>query len=420
MTGRERIRDALSRQGDTLAVDFAGTSVTGMHVSIVAGLREHFGLPRQPVKVIEPYQMLGEIDDALAPFLHTDTIRVPGRATIFGFPLGDWRQWRTPWGQEVLVPGGFRVNEPADGALEIYPMGDRSAPPSGRMPAGGFFFDTIIRQEPIDEERLDVRDNLTEFTPASEQEIEHYREAVKALAARRSAGDDRAAIFAFGGTALGDIAMVPAPFDPHPKGIRDVTEWYISTVSRPQYVREIFEQQTEIAIENLSRYHEVVGETPDVVYICGTDFGTQSSQFCSTQTFADLWAPYYRRINDWIHEHTGWKTFKHSCGAVDPLIEEFIECGFDILNPVQTGAAGMDPRHLKSAYGDRITFWGGGIDTQKTLPFGSPEQVRDEVRRNIELFAQGGGFVFNTIHNIQAKTPVENVAAMIEAIGEYR
>jgi uroporphyrinogen decarboxylase-like protein len=419
MTGRERIRKALSHEDGPVAVDFSGTATTGIHISVVEALRRHYGLEEKPVKVWDPYQMLGEVDDDLAAILHVDTIQVGARTTMFGFENRDWKEWRTPWGQEVLVPHGFQVDERDDGSLVVYPQGDRTAPPSGHMPEGGFYFDSIIRQEPIDEDKLQVEDNLREFGEVTDDDLTYFREASISVDRRRASGDDRAAIFTFGGTALGDISMVPAPFEPYPKGIRDVTEWYVSTVARTDFVREIFDKQSLMAVENLKRYREVTGDTPDVVFVCGTDFGTQTSQFCSVETFEDLWAPYYRRINGWIHENTNWKTLKHCCGAIVPLMESLIDSGFDIVNPVQITAAGMDPEILKRVYGERVTFWGGGVDTQRTLPFGTPQEVRNNVRQNIETFA-GGGFVFNTIHNIQAKTPVENVAAMIEVVGEYR
>ena len=123
--------------------------------------------------------------------------------------------------------------------------------------------------------------------------------------------------------------------------------------------------------------------------------------------FRELWLPYYKRICDWIHAHTAWKCFKHSCGSVERFYESFIEAGFDIVNPVQCSATGMDPEVLKAKYGDRLTFWGGGVDTQKTLPFGTPAEVREQVLRRCEIFAPGGGFVFNSIHNVQAGTPVD-------------
>jgi uroporphyrinogen-III decarboxylase len=128
--------------------------------------------------------------------------------------------------------------------------------------------------------------------------------------------------------------------------------------------------------------------------------------------------PFHRRVNDWIHEHTSWKTFTHTCGSVIALIPDFIEAGFDIMNPVQCSAAGMHPRDLKRQFGDRITFWGGGIDTQHTLPFGTPDQVRQQVRERIAVFGPDGGFVFNTIHNIQARVPVENLLALFETVRE--
>ena len=133
----------------------------------------------------------------------------------------------------------------------------------------------------------------------------------------------------------------------------------------------------------------------------------------------DLYFPHYKKLNDWIHANTGWKTFKHSCGSVPDFIPMFIDAGFDIVNPVQTSAKGMDPAFLKREFGQDITFWGGGVDTQQVLPFGTPDEVREEVRTKLEIFSQDGGFVFNTIHNTQAKTPIANFVAMMETIKEF-
>jgi uroporphyrinogen-III decarboxylase len=152
------------------------------------------------------------------------------------------------------------------------------------------------------------------------------------------------------------------------------------------------------------------------MFICGTDFGTQISTFCSSDTFRDIYMPYYKKVNSWIHENTSWKTFKHSCGAIEPFIPLLIESGFDILNPVQCSARGMDPALLKQKYGKDIVFWGGGIDTQQLLPFGTPDQIRRQVKERCEIFGKDGGFVFNSIHNIQANTPTENIVAIFEAL----
>jgi len=413
MTRREKLKRALNHQDGPVPMDFGGTAVTGIHVSVVAALRDHYGLEKRPVKVIEPYQMLGEVETDLKDAMGVDTTGILGRSTLFGFPLEQWKEWRAPWGQHLLVPGQFNVSNIGKD-IYIYPEGDTTVPPSGHMPEGGYFFDSIIRQQPIDEDRLNPDDNTEEFGPVSPEALAHFaREADKAAASGRGV------IANFGGTAFGDIALIPGPFMKFPKGIRDVAEWYVTTAIRQEYVHAMFQKQLEFALLNLGKIHAVVKDTVDAVFLCGTDFGTQSSQFCSTEAFDELWLPYYRKMNDWIHQHTTWKTFKHSCGAVEPFMEHFIKAGFDIINPVQCSATGMDPQGLKARYGDRLVFWGGGVDTQKVLPFGTPSQVREQVLERCRIFSRSGGFVFDAIHNVQARTPVANVVAMIEAVHEF-
>ncbi len=314
----------------------------------------------------------------------------------------------------MLVPGEFNTTVDANGDTLAYPLGDTSAPASGKMPNNGYFFDCVVRQDPFDEATLNPEDNLEEFKPVSQEDLDHYRRK-----SEEAAKTGRGVCASFGGTAFGDIANVPAPGIKYPKGIRDITEWYISTSSRQNYIHEVFEGQCEIALQNLERISSIVGDSVQVIYICGTDFGTQTSSFCSVTTFRNLYFPYYKRINEWVHAHTNWKTFKHSCGAVSKFVPSMIECGFDILNPVQCSATGMEPGQLKAEYGNHIVFWGGGADTQHTLPFGSPAEVREQVLRRCEVFARGGGFVFNSIHNVQARTPVENIVAMLDAVHEF-
>jgi uroporphyrinogen-III decarboxylase len=282
------------------------------------------------------------------------------------------------------------------------------------MPAGGFFFDAIVRQEPIDEESLDPEDNLEEFGRISEEELSFLETQCSQA---RATG--RAVVAGFGGTSFGDIAHVPGVSLKRPRGIRDITEWYMSIRSRRDYIRRVFSGQCRIALANLEKIAERVAGHVDVVMICGTDFGTQNSSFCSVDTFRELWLPHYRAVDAWIHRNTSWKTFKHSCGAVEKFMPSFIEAGFDILNPVQCSAAGMNPAQLKEKYGERLVFWGGGVDTQTILPFGTPAQVREQVLRRCQILSRGGGFVFNTVHNIQAGTPVENIVAMVDALAEF-
>jgi hypothetical protein len=413
MTPRERVSNALNHQAGPIPIDFGSTAVTGIHVTAVEALRQYYGLETRPVSVIEPYQMLGLVEDDLIDALGICTAGVLAPRTLFGFPLGNWKPWRAPWGQELLVPGDFEVIEKENGVY-IFPEGDRTAPPSAHMPVSGFFFDTIVRQPPFTEEELNPEDNLEEFGPISDEDLAYYEKEVKAAAAT-----GRALVGTLPGTAVGDIALVPAPFLKHPKGIRDIAEWYMSTLSRQDYLHAIFEKQLEYALANLERIHAVIGNSLDVVFLCGTDFGTQISTFCSPELYDSLWHPYYKAMTDWIHTHTTWKVMKHSCGAVESFMEHFIASGFDIINPVQCSAAGMDPVVLKERYGDRLVFWGGGADTQRTLPFGTPEEVRRQTLERCEIFGALGGFVFNTIHNIQALTPTENMVAMFGAVREF-
>ncbi|MDD2296843.1 MAG: methyltransferase, partial [Sphaerochaetaceae bacterium] len=173
MNGKEKLQQALNHIQGPVPIDFGSSTVTGIHCSIIEKLRDVYGLEKRPVKVHEPYQMLGYIEEDLVEAMQIDVVGIIPRGTLFGFPLGKWKEWVTPWQQKVLVPGNFEVSQ-SDGNTYIYPEGDRSAPASGHMPEGGYFFDTIIRQPPIDEEALDVEDNLEEFGFVSEEDLEYF------------------------------------------------------------------------------------------------------------------------------------------------------------------------------------------------------------------------------------------------------
>ena len=416
MTSKERFDLTVNhKQPDRMMIDFGGTSVTGIHVLAVENLRKYYGLECKPIRITDAFQMLGEIDAELGEILGTDTVAVKSKKNSFGISnLPPYKEFRTPWGQVVLVSEGFNTTTGTNGDILSYPQGDLSLEPSARMPASGYFFDAIIRQKPFNEEDLNPEDNLEEYGLISDDDLAYWKDVCQ-----KARVTGKAVIAGLGGTALGDIAHIPGMKLKNPKGIRDIAEWYMSIILRPDYIKTMFEKQTEIAIENLSRLYEVIGENIDVVYVCGTDFGTQDSTFCAPGQFDDLWMPYYKRINGWMHDHTSWKTFKHSCGAVESFMSRFIEAGFDIINPVQISATGMNPAHLKKTYGKDLVFWGGGIDTQSVLPYSKPEEIRESVLRLCEIFAKDGGYVFNTVHNIQANVPVENLVAMIDAVKEF-
>jgi hypothetical protein len=418
MNSRERVQLALNhKEADKIPLDLGGCGQTGMHVSMVYALRQALKLdpPGTPVKVSEPFQMLGEIQPDLLEALHVDVAGMGGTANFFGFKNEGWKPWTTFDGTPVLVPELFNTQPDEHGNILMYPQGDRSAPPSAKMPNGGFYFDAIVRQPPFEDASLRVEDNLEEFGPISDEDLAHLKTEAEVLHTQT----DKAIMMVLGGMAFGDIALVPAVMLKHPKGIRDMTEWYMSTVTRPNYIRQIFERQCEIALENLPRIYAAVGDRITVAWVSGTDFGAQNACFISPKSFRSLYKPFYTRLNDWIHQNTPWKTFIHSCGSILPIIPDMIEAGFDILNPVQTSAANMDPVTLKERFGDQVTFWGGGIDTQHVLPFGTVQEVRDQVRERLKIFGKGGGFVFNPIHNVQASVPIENLLAMYETVNEY-
>ena len=418
MTSRERLAATLRHAAtDRVCVDFGAGFQTGLGAGAVHRLREAlFGKSSQPVKVVESYQMLGEMDEELRRALGLDVVGVHGSGTMFGFKNEGWKPFTMFDGTPVLVPGRFNVTPAEDGGWMMHPEGDTSVPPSAWMPKDTFFFDSVNRQGALDEVALDPADNCEEMEVVSDAEVAHFAQ----LARHYHEQTDYGIYMTLPGTAFGDIALVPAPWMKHPKGIRSVEDWYMATAMRRDYVQKVFEVQCECALKSIEKLAAAVGERAQVVFVSGTDFGTQTGQFCSVKTYRELYKPFHKAVNDLIHKLTPWKTFIHSCGAVAPFIAEFIDAGFDVLNPVQCSATGMDPRWLKREFGRQIVFWGGGVDTQKTLPFGTPEEVYREARERIDIFAEGGGFVFNSIHNVQSNVPTENMLALFRAIKDSR
>lgn len=419
LSSRQRLRAVLDHQpADRLCVDVGAGGQTGMGVCAVHRLRQAvLGDPGWKVRVTEPYQMLGEIDESLRQALGLDVVGVHPPRDMFGLRRERWKPFTMPAdGTEVLVPGGFHCTRDANGDLLMYPEGDISAGPCAKMPKNSYFWDALNRQRPINEDRLDPMDNCEEFGLLPDADVDYFKKQVDWYYENTDAG----IYLTFPGLAFGDIALVPAPWMKHPKGIRDVEEWYISTAMRRDYVYRVFEYQCEIGLKNIEKLAPVLGDRVQAVFVSGTDFGTQRGPFLSPQTYRDLYKPFQKAVNDKIHALTNWKIFIHSCGGIYPLIPDMIEAGFDILNPVQCSAADMDPVRLKREFGDELIFWGGGVDTQRTLPFGTPEEVYNETRQRIDIFNAGGGFVFSSIHNIQSNVPTENILAMFRAIEDAR
>jgi hypothetical protein len=414
MTSRERVRAALQhRQPDRVPLDLGSTPVTGIHVSTYTRLRQALGFPPARARVGEPFQMLADLDPEVSARLEVDTAAVQLPSTLFGFPNTNWKPFTLFDGTDVLVSESFNATTDSNGDLLMHPQGDLRAPPCARMPKDGNFFDAIVRQEPGAEEHLDPREFAAQqVSRYTDEQLEFLRQQAEGLYRHT----DKSLVGCWWQGGIGDIALVPGLNVAHPKGIRDPQRWYEVLVEKPEYVREIFEIQVGIAFENLKLYRQAVGDKIDVIVMSGTDFGSQRGPFLSPAMYRDLWKPYHKQLNDWVHAHTPWKTFYHTCGSIVAFLNDFVEAGVDILNPVQCSAAGMEAQGLKDRYGAKVIFWGGGVDTQNTLPFGTAQQVREEVAERIRIFNQGGGFVFNTIHNIQARTPTDNVLALFETV----
>ena len=417
MTPRQRIAKVLSHEvPDRVPIDFGAGGQTGIMASTLYKLKKHYGIlePGERIKVIEPYQVLGEVDEKMRALFKLDVVGVSPLYNMFGFKNEKFKPWTLFDGTPVWVPELFNTESNKDGGIYMYAQGDKNYPPCAVMPNNGFYFDAIIRQNHFNPEDLHPEDNTEDFGPISQEELDHFKKQVDDI----YENTDYAIYLTIPGAAFGDIALVPATFLKDPKGIRDITEWYISIALRPEYLKKVFEIQCEITLENIEAIYQAVGNKVQIVFMSGTDFGSQTGPMLSEATYRSIYLPYQRKLNDWVHQNTHWKTFMHCCGSIEPLIEAIIEAGFDILNPIQYSAANMNPTMLKKKYSDRLIFWGGGIDTQKILPFGSPAEVKAETTKQIKILKENGGFVFNTVHNVQAGIPVENFVAMMEAYQE--
>ncbi len=417
MTSREKVIKTIHHEDPgEIVLDLGATPQTGISASVLSQLRAALGLEEKRIKVYEPFQILGEVDEDVRKALGVDVVGIFNPYNAFGVKNEDWKPWIMPDGTGVWMAGGFEYDE-IDGETIVYPQGNRNAKPSMKLPRGGYFFDAIDRFEPIDESRLNGREDFKSDYCVYTDEIARF---IEQQATYYYSETDYGIVGNFAGMGLGDAGALPGQFLFEAKGIRKLDDWLMAHMIWPEYVRDIFEMQTEVALKNLEIYNQAVGEKIQVITVSPTDFGTQNSQIISPKLFKELYKPYYTKVNKWIHENTKWKTFFHSCGSIVSILDDMDECGVDILNPVQCSATGMDPGMLKEKYGDKFVFWGGGVDTQHTLPFGNPEEVRREVRERINIFSKGGGLVFSTIHNIVGKTPGNNVMAMFETIKEFQ
>jgi uroporphyrinogen decarboxylase len=385
------------RQPDRVPIDLGGTRQSGIAASTYHKLKQRLGLST-PTRVFDVYQMLAEIERPMMERFGADVIGLQRPVVAFGIRNEDWKPWQLFDGTPVLVPGGFNPVADAQGDLTLFspPLPLSPSLPFARMPKGGFYFD-----------RLDKYPGAAHADPEtlqlpllSQEECDHLHAQAEAY---------------YQNTHLAIIAAMGPPYELFfGLGTGDFQSWMITLATEPEYVDALLTRIVDAWLENLRRFADAVGDRVQILQF-NDDLGTQDAPFLSVRMFRERIFPHYKRGLDWVHRNTRMKVFMHNDGAIASLIPTLIEMGVDILNPVQTTAAGMDPARLKREFGDRLVFWGAACDCQHTLPFGTPEQVAQEVRESLRILGAGGGYVLASVHNIQANVPPENVIAMFDA-----
>lgn len=403
MTSRERVLRAINfEEADRVPIDLGSSRMTGIMGHAYAELKETLGIGSGPVRIYEVFQMLAEVEESVRHRLGCDVIGLERVQPAFGLAPERWKPWRHFDGTKFLMPGDFNPEPDGEGGYYVRHGGRTDAPLVGHMPKDGLYFDRVeSTRADANFSRPSLREHRAGLSRITDEELDALQKRARGL------------------HECTDYAVMGAFLEGGPRGVGTFSDWMMILASEKEYARDILSTATDNALENLKLYCQAVGDHIDIIEVSGDDYGTQKGPTFSPATFADLYAPCFRRLNDWVHEHTCLKTWYHCCGSVYALLPTFIEMGVDIVNPVQTSAADMSPARLKAEFGGRIVFWGGGVDTQRVLAFGSPEEVAEQVRERLRVFAPGGGFVFCPIHNIQHGVQAANTVAAYEAAKQH-
>jgi uroporphyrinogen decarboxylase len=322
----------------------------------------------------------------------------------WGLENRDFKPWKTGPGNTVLMPGDFHPVTDEKGYIYIC---DQQGQALAFMPPGGLYFErACVTTMSASDHKMSPEVWAASIPLYSDEHLRQLEESARQLYENTEYSIQGG--FLKGGLGSNGI------FAGH-----TITDWLCRLVTEPDYAFSILQATAQRAVENLALYLQAAGKYIDTILISGTDFGTQKGELFNPRLFKELYIPNIRRMTDYVHQHSDAKTMYHSCGSNFDLMEYFIEAGVDILNPIQTTAAGMDPVELKKRFGGRIVFWGGGVDTQTVLPYGTADEVREQVRDRIRIFAPGGGFVFSQIHDIQYGVPPRNILAMADTALEY-
>jgi uroporphyrinogen decarboxylase len=409
MNSRERVLAALNhKETDLVPVDLGGHRSSGIAAIAYARLRRHLGLPYRPVRVYDMVQQLAIIDQDVLDLFGVDTIEM-GR----GFLLedGDWKPWVLPDGTECEIPGYLNV-ENREGNWLIY---DDTGYELGILKKGSLYFeqtqfplmDRGIENDDFGDLEYQLGKTIWSAVPHPGAHLELDEGGLKEMSRRAKAlreSTDRAIIGLFGGNMF-----------ELPQWLHRMDNYLLATGLYTDRVLELSENLCNIHLKNLEKWMSAVGPYIDVI-LFGDDLGGQQGPLISPDAYRTLYKPFHKKMWERAKELGDVKVQLHCCGGVYDLLDDFIEAGLDAINPVQVTARGMDPVRLKKDFGDRITFWGGGCDTQRILPSAGPEEVRKNVRELTAVLRRDGGFVFQQVHNILANVPPENIVAMLEEV----
>ena len=380
-----------------MPIDLGASLVTSINVVGYHRLKEYLGLDGEPIKVANIVLQLAEFEEPLRARFKVDVIGLPLLEPLPGVKNNKWKSWKLPDGTDAQIAADFNPEENDKGDLFIRaPEGHLSH----WMPAGTYHF--LPHEAPLAEATIE---DLESFNPVylSDEEIEF-----QAQAARRLHEETDYAIFAWFDGSLMERSQFA----------RGWSQFMKDLIRDPDFVHALIARFKNAAIRDLRKYLEALGEYVDVVGF-GDDFGTQTGLQISPEMYRELFLPHHKDIYGFVHDTSQAYVFLHSCGAVYDLISDFITAGVDILNPIQTSADNMAPERIKSVFGDKITFWGGGSDAQGVLPYGTPLDVENDVKTRLEAFLAHGGYVFAPIHDILPDVPPENIVAMYDAAYKY-
>jgi uroporphyrinogen-III decarboxylase len=406
MNSRQRVQNAINfKSTDRPPIDLGSMRASGINASLYDRLKRRIGLT-SPTKIHDPIQILAEVELDLLEKIGGDIVGLePSSAASSAMPHNLGGEQCLFDGTRVSFPPGTKISHDPDGSWILHdPSGERLA----RMPKNGYYFDFL-------RSTMGGRINPDAFQPTSDVADETL-DALNQRARFLYEETDKAILGWSGDISFFGLSAILS--DNITQGSLD--QWLLMLMTEKETATQMMGRMTDAALAKLKLYYEAVGDRCVAWGISSDDAGTQNSGLIPTDLFREMIKPHYKRVCDWVHQNTTWKTFLHSCGSVNQYIPDWIDAGIDILNPIQISAADMEPERLKREYGGKIVFWGGGCETQHVLPLCTPEEVRTHVKSNLDVFSPGGGFVFTQVHNIQQNVPVENVEAMFETARHYK